>query len=76
MRFRGEGEKPSSDMERIRAMTGVVVIDDRLPRTILVEVEGDASRRHLESLSGWAVAKESFVTVNPHPTLKKPITNP
>jgi hypothetical protein len=68
-RFRGEGESPAEDVERIHAESRVV--DDSSPRMLLVEVPEQKARELADTLKNWAVSEERYVPLpSTRPKLK------
>lgn len=61
LRFKGQGATPVADVEQVRSMSGVTVLEES-SRMLLVEGDDEAVPA-LESLSGWTVAPERTYTV-------------
>lgn len=69
LRFRGEGTKPPADVERIRALPMLRVVDDAGGRVMLVEAESEELTSLLDSMPDWVLSKEQMVPL-PNPRLK------
>ena len=57
VRFKGRGLKPLADVEQVRRLPGVTVIDES-SRMLLIEGDDDAVTILAEALPGWVVAPE------------------
>jgi hypothetical protein len=67
LRFEGAGEKPLDDLEKIRAVPKLKVLDDA-SRMLLVEAPGESVAKLVEALPRWSVTKEIFVPIpDPRP---------
>jgi len=64
LRYGGDGPKPEADVERVRALTGAVVVDSS-SRMLLVDSYPEQLRDLVESLPGWVMAPEQTYEV-PH----------
>lgn len=62
VRFGGDGAPPADDVERIRNLPEADVLDES-PRMMLVESHGQPLRDLVDSLPGWAVASEQYVSL-------------
>ena len=70
LRFTGQGSPPAHDLERIRSVPGLTVVDESSPRMLLVQGPADAIQQ-LGDLPSWVVTAERFVPVpNPRPKLR------
>lgn len=71
LRFRGSGGKPAADVERIRLLPTVAVIDDSLSRMMLVEGPEAQLRAAVELMPGWVMSKEEMIPLpDPRPKLR------
>ena len=72
LRFRGSGGKPAADVERIRLLPTVTVIDDSMSRMLLVEGPEAELKAVLESMPGWVVSIERMIPLpDPRPKLRE-----
>lgn len=62
LRFEGNGEKPAQDLERIRALPGVKIVDDS-SRMVLVEAPSAGVTELVQALPHWSLSPEHFVPV-------------
>ncbi len=70
LRFRGRGQAPSADVERIERAVRVV---DRSPRMLLVEATAPRVARLVESLPRWVAAEDQLVPVpDARPRVRRP----
>ena len=60
LRFRGTGSIPAEDMERIRALPDVDVIDST-SRMLLVEAPEDEVKSLVQSMPEWVLSPEQTV---------------
>ncbi len=72
LRYGGDGAKPAADVERVRALTGAVVVDSSA-RMLLVDSHPEQLRDLVESLSDWVMAPERTYEV---PTTRKSVERP
>jgi hypothetical protein len=70
LRFRGTGPAQPEDLERIKAVSGVTVIDESSPHMILVEAPHGALDSVVAGMPGWLVAKQGEIPLPD--TRKKP----
>lgn len=75
--FTGKGHKPPEDVAQLKAVEDARVIDDSMPRMMLVEGPEDHLRRAIEKLGNWKLSVEhsDYELPAPHPVigpLKKP----
>ena len=69
VRFTGNDEPPSEDIQRIRALPQVKVIDSS-PRMLLVEGPAATLATLARSIPAWTVSAEEFIPVpDPRPKL-------
>jgi hypothetical protein len=73
LRYRGEGPKPAEDVERIRSLEQVRVLDDSSPRMLLVEGPGTGLKTLVASMPQWVLTPERMIPLpDPRPKpLKK-----
>lgn len=70
-RYRGKGETPAADVERISALPNAKVID-RSSRMFLLETQDDAAPLCEGELCDWAVSPEVVTPLpSPRPRIKK-----
>jgi hypothetical protein len=62
LRFKGDGDRPVDDLERIRTLPNLKVVDDS-SRMVLVEAPQDALTKLIETLPEWSLSRERFVPV-------------
>ncbi len=68
-RYRGKGQNPAADVERLTRLEGVRVLDES-PRMLLLEGPEHTLRSAVESMPDWVVAHERNYTVpRPSPIL-------
>ncbi len=68
--YRGEGTKPEEDVAKLRAAPSVTVLDESLPRMVLVDGPEDALRDLLDG--GWSISPEkTYALPAPHPAAKR-----
>jgi hypothetical protein len=60
LRYTGGGIPPAPDLERIRRLPGLSVIDASSPLLYLIEATG-AAVRLLEEMPSWVLSPEKFV---------------
>jgi hypothetical protein len=60
LRFRGKGPKPAEDVERVRAASQTVVLDDSSPRMLLVDGPDDEVRKLVDEMPEWVASPERF----------------
>ncbi len=72
LRYRGQGDKPAADLERIRHLPEAHVVDDS-SRMVLVESDEEPLLRLVESLPDWVAAPERTFAV---PDTRKKIRRP
>ena len=62
LRFEGNGDSPVDDLERIRTLPDLKVVDDS-SRMLLVEAPQEVVTKLVETLPKWRLSKERFVPV-------------
>ncbi len=62
LRFEGNGNRPVDDLERIRTLPNLKVVDDS-SRMVLVEAPQEVVTKLAESLPEWSLSRERFVPV-------------
>jgi hypothetical protein len=68
LRFRGPEPEAAKDVERIRALRQVKVLDDSSPRMLLVEAPEVEVKSLMASMSGWIMTPEQMVPLpDPRP---------
>lgn len=75
LQYNGIGDKPTSDVEKMKKVQGVKVVNSSLPRTVVLQVEGAAQKQRLEKFLNWSigVSKKSKVDLEPQPqTISSP----
>jgi hypothetical protein len=72
LRFRGAGIIPKEDVDKIRASTGIVVLDDSSPRMLLVEALPDEVKTLTSRMKGWVLIPEKTI---PLPDLRPKVKN-
>ncbi len=60
---KGRGNPPKEDCERIQALPGVRIIDDELPRLLLVEAKEEELRDLITQMPSWVMTAETSVTL-------------
>ena len=72
VRYRGKGEKPAPDVERLRRLKDAKVVDDSAPRMLLIDGPDDVIRASVEALPDWVLAQErTYGAPRPSPVLEK-----
>jgi hypothetical protein len=69
LRYRGKGSKPEEDVDRIRSLEDIEVVDESSPRMLLVEGPEAGLKALLESMSQWVLTPERMIPL-PDPRLK------
>ena len=68
LRYRGPAPEAAKDIERIRALRQVKVLDDSSPRMLLVEAPEAKMNSLMASMSGWIMTPEQMVSLpDPRP---------
>ena len=63
LRYRPPGARPEADVERIRHLRGVTVIDDSAPRMLLIECSDEPPPGLAETLPDWVLAPGQTLSV-------------
>jgi hypothetical protein len=72
LRFRGPSPGPAEDIQRIRSLRRLTVIDDSSPRMLLVEAPETELKALVDSMPGWIVTQEKMVPLpDPRPKPRK-----
>ena len=72
-RFRGTGPIPSDELEKIRALPEVDIVD-ATPRMLLIEATDEDGQALMESMPEWVVSPEQTVTYpDPRPRVAKDV---
>ncbi len=68
LRFRGPEPEAVKDIERIRNLRHVKVIDDSSPRMLLIEASEVEAKSLMASMSGWVMTPERMISLpDPRP---------
>lgn len=68
LRFRGPGAKPAADVARLKRCAGVTVLDESMPRMLLVEGAPSKVLQLAGRLTGWVAAEDHAVRLpDPRP---------
>jgi hypothetical protein len=60
--YRGEGDPSPTDVPRILQLPGVRLVDQELPRLLLVEGPEAALKRLLEEMPQWTIGPERTIS--------------
>jgi hypothetical protein len=72
LRYQGQGSKPAEDVERIRSLEQVKVLDESSPRMLLVEGPETRLKALVGSMPQWVLAPERMISLpDPRPKLYK-----
>ena len=72
LRFRGTSPRPAEDVNRIRSLRTLTVIDDSSPRMLLVEAPESELRALVDSMPGWIITQEKMIPLpDPRPKLRR-----
>ena len=63
LRYRGQGTKPSSDVEHVRHLAGITVLDESSSKMLLVECDEESTMGLAEGLPDWVVVPEQTFDV-------------
>ena len=63
LRYRGRGAKPPADVEHVRHLPGITVLDESSSKMLLVECDDETTTWLAEALPGWIVAPEQTFDV-------------
>lgn len=72
LHYTGVGTPPDADLQQIRTMPGLAIVEDSLPSLCLIEAT-DAAVRRLREMPSWNVDPEKFL---PLPDTRKKIRKP
>jgi hypothetical protein len=68
LRYRGGGSKPAEDVERIRSLQQVRVLDESSPRMLLVEGPETRLKALVGSMPQWVLTPERMIPLpDPRP---------
>jgi hypothetical protein len=71
LRFRGPGAMPEPDVARVKACAGVTVLDESMPRMLLVEGAKSKVVQLADRLEGWVMSEERTVQLpSPRPKVR------
>jgi len=65
--YKGTGPKPLADIAKVREMPGVKVINDTLPRSVVVDVTGNLAEERLKRLPSWSLKQSHRVSLGSTP---------
>ena len=72
LRFRGSSPRPAEDIQRIRSLRRLKVIDDSSPRMLLVEAPETELKKLVDSMPDWIISQEKMIPLpDPRPKLRK-----
>ena len=72
LRYQGEGPKPAEDVNRIRSLQNIKVLDESSPRMLLVEGPGANLKALVESMPEWVLTPQRMIPLpDPRPKLRK-----
>ena len=72
LRFRGPSPGLPEDIQRIRSLRRLTVIDDSSPRMLLVEAPESELRALVDSMPGWIMTQEKMIPLpDPRPKLRR-----
>jgi hypothetical protein len=72
LRYCGTGARPAADVDRIRALPNITVIDDSSSGMLLVEAPEADLHSTLENMPGWVMGKEQTLRLpDPRPMPRK-----
>ncbi|MDH4220505.1 MAG: hypothetical protein OEW23_17240 [Candidatus Aminicenantes bacterium] len=72
LRYRGEGSKPAEDVNRIRSLQSIKVLDESSPRMLLVEGAGTRLKALVKSMPEWVLTQERMIPLpDPRQKLRK-----
>ena len=63
LRYRGQGVKPPADVEHVRHLVGVTVVDESSSKMLLVECDEESTTGLAEAMPDWIVAPEQTFDV-------------
>lgn len=53
--YKGTGPKPQDVIAMVRSMPGVQIVNDTLPRSVVVDVSGQVAEERLRRLPYWSL---------------------
>jgi len=65
--YDGPGVRPPADIERIRKTPGVIIVNETLPRSIVVDVDGDLAKERLKRIPFWTLRQSHPVSIGTPP---------
>ncbi len=69
MRYKGQGSRPSEDIERFRALPNTTVLDES-PRMLLVASSGPELKALINSMPDWVMSPEQTLKLpDPRPKI-------
>ena len=72
LRYEGEGPKPVEDVNRIRSLQNIKVLDESSPRMLLVEGPGARLKALVESMPEWVLTPQRMIPLpDPRPKPRK-----
>ena len=72
LRYQGEGSKPAEDVNRIRSLENIKVLDESSPRMLLVEGPGANLKALVESMPEWVLTPQRMIPLpDPRPKPRK-----
>ena len=72
LRYEGEGPKPVEDVNRIRSVQNIKVLDESSPRMLLVEGPGANLKALVESMPEWVLTPQRMIPLpDPRPKPRK-----
>jgi len=63
----GSGVKPVEDIARVRDMPGVKIVNESLPRSVVVDVFGELAEERLKRLPSWTLRQSHPVSIGSAP---------
>ena len=58
--YRGPGDKPTRDVARFGSMPGAAIVDNNLPRTLVIDGPEDVLLRAVDEASDWVVMPQTI----------------
>lgn len=62
--YTGTGLKPAADVAEVRRIPGVVVINDALPRSVVLEVSDNLAQQRLKRFPAWKLQASQDVELD------------
>ena len=73
LRYKGTGNKPEGDLDRIRKSSALAVVDES-PRMLLVEGDDETIGHLSKELADWLVTPQKPISVpDPRQRIRRPI---